>query len=290
MSAESLVFLFEDPDRVGRSSLLSMGASQRYELVPLARLSADGMSHTISSASVTNIPAAGATSLICFGPLPFDYMGAFVQLTSVGATSELRFNFPAAGFDNLTTSALVVRRARGSELTLSFRDIFLAPWRQQIDEAIRDVDRATVTVKGDPTLTWEMFPQSIPGLNPGLRYLKIHQLLNVDLDCWAFDYEAAITYWVLLSLDSGGRVQGFVARSGVWVETGVHHDAIKTRLQDSVAVGVGTLNIEIAKQLEPFSKIKLTDIYFLPGTQTAGPSAGVITGTTADDVTIVLQT
>jgi hypothetical protein len=290
MSAESLVFLYENADKQGRSSILSLGASQRYELMPMTRLGADGMLLETSSASVTNIPESGATSLICFGPAPFDYHGTFVQLTSVGKTSEFKFNFPLAGFDNKTTSALVVRRARGSEVALSFRDVFLDPWRQQINESIKNVDRATVTVKEDPVLTWEMFPQLISGLDPALRYLKIYQLLNVDIDCWAYDYEASITFWIFLSRDSGGKAQGFVARAGVWVEDGIHHDAVKSRLEESVLTGIGTLNIELAKKLDPFSGIKLTDIYYLPGRQNAAPSAGVMTGSTADDVTIVLQT
>ena len=84
-------------------------------------------------------------------------------------------------------------------------------------------------------------------------------------------------------------LQGFVARPGVVVEGGVKHDSIETRLQESVAAGVGRLNIELASRLAPFGGVRFTDLYYLPGTQKGDPSPGVIRGTTADDITIVLQ-
>ena len=51
---------------------------------------------------------------------------------------------------------------------------------------------------------------------------------------------------------------------------------------------MGALNAELSNQLGTFSSFTLKDIYYLPGNQTTPPPSGIITGTTLDDVTIVV--
>src|SRR5215470_891777 len=146
MSAESLVFLYDDVDTKGRASVSSLDDVKRYERIPSSRLIGDGMLSAASSASVTNIPDAGATSLICFGPYLFEYAGLFVQLTSIGRSSELKLNFPSVGFNDMTTSALLVRQARSDEVRISFRTVFLAPWLDHVTAAVNGVASAKVTL------------------------------------------------------------------------------------------------------------------------------------------------
>jgi hypothetical protein len=290
MSVNGMAWLYEDPDSRGRIATRAIGASQRYELIPTRDLISSDMYHRISSVGV----ASGSgfhTSLICFGvPFPyrfgFNYDGQFVQLTSEGP--ETKTNFDRLDFDNVTHGALLVKEAVAEESRFSFRDLFLGEWDSFLNTslggaAIRDPDQQTI-------LTWEMFPEGVTGLDPLLRYLKIYQPLQINPPCWAYSYKASFTYWVLLSLDSGGILQGFVARSAIWVADGTIHDEILAKLVPPIATdGPSKLNIELAEALKPFRRGKFTDLYYLPGKQITLPSPGVRSGWTTDDVTIVLQ-
>lgn len=290
MALAGVAQLFEDPNQTGRNTMVALGVSQRYQLLRETDLLSDSLDHAVSSTTVFR-PAEGATSLICFGfPIPtlFDFTGSFVQLTSLAGGAPVSTNMSSFGFDDLTSSALLVNVARGPETRLSFRTLFLSQWNTLIDAQLAGT-RASRKDGSNPILTWEMFPQSIPGLDPALRYLRITQALNIDVPAW-YDYDASLTYWVLLSIDSGGKIEGFVARTGYWVDSGVKHDKIAAELGPQVETGAGILNIELAKQLAPFRSFTLTDLYYLPGDQTGGSPAGSFTGTTVDDVTIVLQT
>lgn len=286
MSLGGLVQLWDDPNQTGRSEVLAVGPSQRYELRRESDLLAFGMDHVISSSTVFH-PSEGGLSLICFGfpfPLPwFDFSGPFLQLTAFAADSTLSTNMSSFGFDDRTSSALLVNIARGTETRLSFRSVFLSKWLSIIDAQLAGT-RASRKDGREPILTWEMFPTFI---NPDLRFLRITQELNIDVPAWP-DYDAAITYWLLPSLDAGGKIQATVARTGLWVDDGVKHDKIVSELEPAVAAGAGTLNSELNTQLAPFRAFTLKDIYLLPGDQTGGTPAGAFAGTTTDDITIVL--
>ena len=288
MSLAGMAELYDDPNQTGRLDLLGDAVGQRYELRRATDLLSEGLGFAVSSTAVF-CPAQGGVSLICFSsPISFfDFGGPFVQLTAFSGGTTLETNMASVGFDDATSSAMLVNVARGPEKRLSFRSLFLADWNNIIDAQL-DGTRASRKDGSDPILTWEMFPQGISGLDPMLRYLRITQVLNIDVPAWP-DYDASLTYWILVSLDSGGAVEAFVARTGFWVESGVKHDKIAAELAPSVEAGAGQLNIELAKKLAPFRSSMLTDLYFLPGDQTGGSPAGVFSGTTVDDVTIVLQ-
>lgn len=292
MSISAAAWLYEDPNRRGRIFTRAIGESQRYELISSTDLRNSYFARTASSASV----ASGSgffTSLICFGSrFPFDgldYTGPFLQLTSDGP--EFISDLNAFNFDDFTTSALLVRRGLGKERRISFDDLFHFQWETALRKtlenkpAIPDPDKHLL-------LTWSMFPTGIPGLNPSLRYLMIYQPLQVDASPWAYRYKAAFTYWLLFSLDSGGVLQGHVARASFWVDEGAVHDCVVAGMVNAVLTdGPATLSTEIELQLDAvgLKKEKFTDLYYLPGRQVEAPSPGVITGSTSEDVTIVLQ-
>lgn len=214
-----------------------------------------------------------------------DYTGSFMQITNrrnSGSVLDVD-RFSTYGFNNKPTNMLVVAPNRGTEVRLSFRDLFLERWRDVIDAQLSGGARRD----GDPTLTWEMWPSGISYLDPNRCYLKIHQDLDIELHCWP-DYKASITYHIYLYLDGSGRLRGYVARWAYWIEGGVKADDIEDQLAPAVISGMSTLNDELATQLAAYDAFSFSDLFYLPGDQITRPPTGVITGQTISDVTIVV--
>jgi hypothetical protein len=266
-------------------ALYGVSRTTRYQRASQAALSDRDLWRRISSARLFSSTDAD-TTLILFGfPVPFvnfpDYTGSFIQFTNARSGSELNVNVPGS-LNDLTDSLLLVATNRGPETRLSFRDLFLSRWRTTIDSKLSGGAKRS----GDPTLTWEMFPEGISHLNPERIYLKIHQQLDIEIDWWP-DYEASITYHIFLFLNSAGRLRGSVARWAYWIEGGAKADDIEDRLAPAVIAGMDDLNSQLSSTLDvlPFT---FTGLYYLPGRQLTPAPTGTLTGMTTDDVTIVL--
>lgn len=291
MSLSVLTGVFTGANQSGTGQLFGVGTTPRYNYVRSSEMLSRGLYRTLSSATVFSSSTADAT-LILFGPIhPLlsaatpDFSGRFVQITNPrGAGSELDVDLLSDhGFNDAATSVMVVAAQRGSELRLSFRDLFLDPWRTILDSQLSDGARRD----GDPVLTWEMWPQGISHLDPNLTYLKIHQPLHIEIDWWP-DYKASLTYHIRLFLNGSGRLQGFVARWAYWIEGGLKTGGIEQRLAPAVIAGADTLNQELANRLQALSGFTLRDLYYLPGRQLTRAPRGVRTGLTTDDVTLVV--
>ena len=286
MSISVLATVFEHVNRGGVARLLGVGASQRYHAFPSADLQWLDMYQRISSTSLFGAPAADPT-LIFVNTKPIlgldlgGFHGQFLQLRNSGS-GERVVNLTDHSFNDRTTSLLMVATGRGSEFRLSFRDVFLDTWRSVLDGELAG---SQASRNGDPTLTWEMFPQGISYLNSNLTYLKIHQRLDIELDWWP-DYDASITYHIFLRA-SGGNLQGWVQRWAYWVEGGAKSDDIADALEPKVIAGMNTLNAQLSSRLAAFNGLGIDDIYYLPGRQLSPTET--ISGWTTSDVTIVLQ-
>lgn len=287
MSLSALASVYSGSDRTGTMALYGVGTNQRYHEITSDELEARGLHAAISSTEIFGSASADPT-LIFFGfpglpgwaYLP-DYVGNFVQLTNATSSAQLT-NLSTHGFNNVTRSALLVATNRAGELRLSFRDLFLDQWRDTLD----DVLSGGAKRKGSPTLTWEMFPKGVSHLNPGRQYLRIKQDLDIEIDWWP-DYVAWIQYHVRLFVNSSGNPRGTVARWEYWIEGGAKSDDIAEQLEPAVINGMNTLNDALTARLSGFDGFGLNDIYLLPGRQLA--AAPVVTGTTLDDVTIVVE-
>jgi hypothetical protein len=242
----------------------------------------------ISSVRLFSSTAAVAT-MILFRPLSYfekDYDGVFLQVTNKknsGSAIDVD-SLGGFGFNNLTTSMLLIRVGTGNEFRVSFRDIFLDEWNDTIDPLLTDGAKRD----GNPVLTWDLYPKNVSYLNPNKRYLKVHQKLAIELDWWA-DYEASITYHIYLGLNSSGKLMAKVARWAYWIEGGIKSGGIEDKLKPAVIKGMNTLNEELGKKLASFSAFTFKDLYYLPGNQTTSAPAGVLTGFTTSDVTIVME-
>ena len=203
---------------------------------------------------------------------------------SKGSGSELDVNSFASGFDNTATSMLLIAANRDFEFRLSFRDLFLEDWRTILDAQLSGSEASR---NGDPTITWEMFPENVSYLDSSRTYIKIHQRLRIELSWWP-DYDASLTYHLYLYLDGANRIRGHVARWAYWVEGGIKSGGIADELEPKVISGMGTLNDELGSRLDGLTTA-FADMYYLPGTQRLLAGTGVIPGSTFSDVTLVLQ-
>jgi hypothetical protein len=287
MSVSMLCLVSVDPQLRGHSVLYGMGRDQRYYHENYIDLQNRGILRNLSSAIVWESHSIDAT-LILFDnhdflwPV-FNYRGNFLQLTNIrDSGSELRLDrFSDYGFNNQPASLIEVNSR--SILRYSFRDLFLSEWRANIDDALgSDASR-----RGDPVMTWEMWPQGISHLDPELRYLKIHQPLNINIDWWP-DYDASITYHIYLYL-SNGRLRGHCARWAYWIEGGMKTGSIRDRLRPAVIDGCTILTNVLNEKLREYEDIQFSALYYLPGRQLTWPPPSILTGNTLDDVTIVLE-
>jgi hypothetical protein len=287
VSLSALAQVFSGANQTGTSALYGVGTAQRYHEITADELISRGLHTAISSCRVFGSPSADP-ALIFFGmpliPAPFpwpDYTGFFVQLTNSGSSPQ-NVNLSTHGFNNVPRSALLVASNRGGELRLSFRDLFLNKWKDTLD----DVLSGGAKRKGDPTLTWHMFPKGVSHLQAGRTYLRIRQDLDIEIDWWP-DYEAWIQYHVFLFINSSGNPRGAVHRWEYWIEGGAKSDDIEDELKPAVINGMDTLNAELTSTLSDFDGFGLNDLYYLPGRQLSASST--VTGSTTDDVTIVVE-
>jgi hypothetical protein len=292
MPLSMLSATFTGNDQTGTGRLFGVGSSERIRKVPRVSMQSSGIYRNLSSATVYS-SSQSDSSLILFRPYfglidLGDYNGSYMQITnrrSSGSALDID-RFSTHGFNNQARSMLLVAARKDTdEFRVSFRDIFLSKWKEVLDTSLSG---SPAKRKGDPAMTWQLWPSGISHLQSGEQYLKIHQRLRVEIDWWP-DYDASITYHIRLYLDGGGRLKAYVARWAYWVEGGIKSGAIGDKLEPKVIAGMGTLNTELANQLGLLSSFRFEDLYYLPGNQTSRPPTGVSSGTTFDDVTIVLD-
>ena len=292
MSIAALSAVFTNSNQSGTARLFGVGASERTRRVPRSSMQTFGIYANLSSATVYSTSRSDGT-LILFKPLfglfdLGDYAGEFMQITNrSGSGSALDVDaFSAHAFNDQPRSMLfVAARKETDEFRISFRDIFLNRWKQVIDG---ELSGSEARRSGDPTLTWELWPTGVSHLSSSSQYLKVHQRLRIEIDWWP-DYDASITYHIRLYLSGSGRLQAYVARWAYWVEGGVKSGSIADKLEPKVKDGMSTLNAELSDQLNLLSGFSFEDLYYLPGNQTSREPTGVRTGSTFDDVTIVLD-
>ncbi len=283
--------VYKGNNQSGSSRLYGVPQSSRYNKATSSSLSSVGFSSNISSARVNASTAADGHLILFAPPFPIfsfpDYDGFFVQITNrknSGSDYDVD-HLSAHGINNRTTNILLAAANKGGfEIRMSFRDLFLQKWKDEIDPLLGgDADRV-----GNPTLTWTMFPSGVSHLSSTRRYLKIYQKLNINVPWWP-DYDASITYHLYLYLDGSGHLRGHVARWAYWVEGGLKSGQIADQLEPKVITGMGALNNQLDTELGSFSAFTFQDLYYLPGRQTSRKPTGVFSGWTTDDVTLVLQ-
>lgn len=286
MSLEFAGNLYSGSQRNGLSLLVGVGHGDRYNPEGFSTLLGAGLFLNVHSVDITT-SAEAEGNVILFttaGPVEPDFQGPFLQL------SAGRSGFNWWNFNWVTGSVLLVASGKQgtSETRLSFSDIFLSEWTTFLDKKLAGGRASRV---GDPVLTWEMFPANVQYLDPNGTYLKIFQKLNVSLP-WPYDnYAASMTYHIGLFPDANQHVRCWGQRWGCWVDSGVKSGHVADSLAPEVQSGLDELAKQVNATLQGFDGLlgKVTDVYYLPGTQTSDIATGTLAGNTADDVTIVIE-
>lgn len=289
MSISTVATVYNGKDQSGTARLYGVSKSARYQRVRRADLAAAGLDRAISSATLYASSDAENVVILFgfpnFGWFSFpDFSGGYQQLANQkGSGKEYDVNLTT--FDNTARSVLLVATRRRSEFRISFRDAFLQKWNSTLDALLKGTQASR---DGNPTLTWEMFPENVSYLSSDRAYLRIHQDLNIELDWWP-DYDASVTYHIFLYINGSGNLRGYVQRWAYWVEGGAKSDDIAEELEPKVKQGMTKLNEELASSLSAFDGLGFRDVYYLPGKQTGTTTPASLTGWTTDDVTIVLE-
>jgi hypothetical protein len=286
MSLSFIATGYQHINKGGLQRLFGVGNSARYNHIEESLLSSLSFDAILSSIEVNSSSTATANvfhfsndilGIFSVGNFAGDYRQVVAQ--KGGAANFV--NMTDVGFNDRTRSMLLVNTSRRPEFRVSFRDKFMDTWNSTLDAQMG----SQASRKGDPLMTWAAFPEGISYLSSDQIYLQITQSLNINIDWWP-DYDASITYHLYLYLDGASKLQGYCQRWSAWVEGGIKSGGIMDQLWPKVVAGVATLNTALKDNFAGLPAFH--DFYYLPGRQLS-PIAGVDSGTTWDDVTLVFE-
>ncbi len=192
------------------------------------------------------------------------FFGRFARFaTNPGKPSE-RVNVPfVSGFINdRTSSILMVRHFKNEIGPFLIGDFFL---RDEIKKSIES--QKQIRLRGNPIVTWDMWPD---GTNnhpnaPNQKFIYIRIPIRVDVPIFP-DKDAEIRLWLYLYIDKNGRVQGYLAAYGAWVEAGWKSRRVLDELMKRLREAAPEINVKITafitifRLLEPYARL-----YYLPG-------------------------
>lgn len=202
--------------------------------------------------------------------------GRYVQLEVGSGGNDERSSL--GSFMNDRTSSVLVYRQFANELPFSI-GAFVSP------ESIATFVAAQggLSIRGDPILTWDVFPDGSDG-HPnagGQIFIYVRIPITVDVPHW-FDYDAEVRYWISPFIDAAGELQAPISFFGAWVEGGVITgdvlDGLMNELPDSLGAVQGMID-GATNATDAFGTF--STVYLLPGRNESS-------GHTDDDVTIVL--
>lgn len=263
--------LYQHPDYGGASYFVNHGPGWIYRRVRRSALNAINLNDSISSLYVDASIGEKGGKVILFQDDRF--VGRYASFpTTPGATDE-RASTPYVGHHiNDKTSSILIVRQYDNELAFSLGSLGL---RDDIEELVSDVPK--ISLRGDPIITWDMWPS----FSSDKRFIYLRIPIEVELDLWP-NYDAEIRFWIYLYVDNSGSLHGYVDYYGAWVEGGFKSDSVLEGIMDALPGRLPDIQecldnaLETAALFEPFERQ-----YFLPGTDGS-------TGHTNDDVTLVL--
>lgn len=292
MPTTAVAGVFTGNDQSGTSRFTGVPASDRVRRMSGGVMWGLGLYDKLSSARVFPSGATDATLILfdgkLFGTVNLgDFDGSFLQATNRAGSGQVLdvdqlSNF---GFNNKARSQmLVAARRNAGEVRLSARNVLLSTWNAKLADFLAGT---SAQQNGGPIITWDMFPANEPFLSSNRQYLKIHQRLKIVLSGWP-DYDASVTYWIFLFINGNGNIRGSVDRGSVWVEGGIKSGAILDELLPKAKAALDVIQTEIDNMLGQISQT-FSEVYLLPGNQVDRAKTGVMTGSTWDDTTIVID-
>jgi len=237
-----------------------------------------GMNDTISSIAYNSSRNEIGGSIVLFEHAR--YFGRYRNYPIIpGQRGEI--NYVGNDFNDLATSALIVRRFAKETKPVALSSLIPK-------SAITDIVNATPRVRpaGDPIFSWDMWPT---GGSFGDRHPddidRTFIYVNVPITAhtpWPWpDYYAQVRYWIYLYVDPDGKLQGYVAWTGYYVEGGTISGDVADNLKNAIPGTISQVNGLISQAL-CFANVggPYQYVYYLPG-------RFQLAGNVSDDVTIV---
>jgi len=266
---------FEHIDFNGRSAFASLRREMpvdTYLQLPRPWFDSVSLNDAVSSVRVgVDASEQGGDLLLFQDP---GYTGRFLRVQGTPGSIVGRANFFPQSFNDVCSSALLVRRYMSELPPIPLGSFGTPSLRSRIAALAAAVPG--LSLRGSPIVTWDMWPS----FSPSERYVYVRVPVTVDVPNW-FDYDAELRVWIYMYIDASGKLQGFVDWYGCWVESGVKSGSIADRLMDGLGQRVGSIEVLVAGATGELSALTFQRVYYLPG-------RGGGTGDVTDDVSIVL--
>jgi hypothetical protein len=268
--------LYEHADFGGRASYESMTPGPGYWRRPT--FAPMGMNDIFSSLSFgASADEVGGVVLLFEHERYFGQYRAYIP--TPGQTSFV--NYVGNDFNDKTESALIVRRFPRETPPLSLDSLVQK-------SKIIDIINATPKVRpdGDPIFTWDMWPAGGPSndwhpndVNSIFIYVIVPIMVHTP---WPYpDYHAQARYWIFLYVDGNGKLQGYVAYWGYWVEGGSISGDVEAGLRDAIPGTIPQVNALVGQAISLANAGgTYSYVYYLPG-------RFQLAGNVFDDVTVV---
>lgn len=285
--------VYQHADFAGRSLFLNNRTIGPYRRVIAGLLKNYGMHDNISSLYVRASPSEKAGVVILFQK---DYCKG--RFTSFPTTPDIPtrpafYHYVGNYMNDRTSSILFVRRYENElepiplDATYGISDQ-MANYLTTLPHFSFKKGLITYSVsisgRGNPIVTWDMWPDFD---RRNFVYLRVPIHLNISY--WP-DYDAELRFWIYLYIDDEGMLQGDVAYYDAWVESGLFHGLIKSKIIENMPEAVEKIETEF---LDYLPLINLSNwalferLYYLPGNSLHSDQY-VLSGHTNDDVTLVL--
>jgi len=269
--------VYKHYDYGGPSAYWSHAPGYRYYRIWKDNLGSYGLHDEISSLRVYLSWGGEGETFVLFEDPHFN--GRFVafagQYPNRGISSLAGYNF-----NDKTSSILLIHHSPKEFLPLRLGELARKDATSMVDDALSGV--AEASRRGDLIFTWEMWPD----FDPTKKFVRLDIPIRVHVPNW-WDYNATITYYVYLYIDSNYRLRGYVNWVETWVEGGVMSGSINDRLFPEAYNAAGKIDIHLNDTLAELDFYEWQYYYLMPG-KAPIPIPSDYSGHIADDVTVIL--
>jgi hypothetical protein len=213
-------------------------------------------------------------------PFALPHLQGSFRAFAAGTTRDVA-NLADYGFNDKTSSALMLRHSPNEFLPVSLADLAREDATATVKDALKDVEEASL--RGQLAFGWEMWPE----FDGAKTFIRITIPLTIDVPNWPADYKAAIHYYVFLFIDAAGRLRGYANWCKVWVEGGTFTNSILWRLKGEAQKAMPVIDAQLNSFLSEMDFHQWQSYYYMPGSAPL-VRPGDYAGSTYDDVTIIL--
>lgn len=269
--------VYKHSDFDGTSAYWSHSPGYRYYRIWKSTLSSYGLHDNISSLRVYSNDSERETAILFQHS---GFRGRFVAFEGRDPRQDISNLGGTYNFHDITSSILLIAHADREFIPISLGQMARDDATSAIDDVLSDISEASR--RGDIVFTWSMWPS----FDSVKKFVRIDIPIRVHVPSW-WDYDARITYYIYLYIDSLHRLRGYVNWVETWVESGILSGSISNRLHPQAVDSAGEVNTLLNDALTEFDFHEWESYYLMPGVAPIGLPDNYA-GNTTDDVTIVL--